>query len=350
MHGFCVILTLFLGTAVYDNDVLPFVVHEAGKIWLPTFKADSGYRGPEITGRSKLNYQNSKYQNARDAGPTPEGKYHINLKPDPERIAKQDINSPSGLVKNPEGGIEKTTNGEKTAFNKQIVAAWGENRAHLEPDKVTGAKPDERDNDSYYLHDSNKESTHGCTEIDKKFFTVLTEYRKNGNKKIDVIVDYPNNDYRTGGTQSFEKSSKRSIFGKDVFDFIRNYFQDSIIITIDGSSFFRTANINFSILSKKQLDSICFTIELQRCVESKWVTISDNIFRINNGKFVLPICLKPNSTKKFIFNPNKLHFPPYTVGNSPKVQKGRYRFSLRMINLFENKELKEIYSQSFLLF
>ena len=82
------------------------------------------------------------------------------------------------------------------------------NRAHLTPDKVTGAKNTERDNDSYYLHDSQKGYTHGCTEVEAKLFDKLNEYRNNGNTRIDVIINYGNNQNHStnGGTKRNENN------------------------------------------------------------------------------------------------------------------------------------------------
>jgi hypothetical protein len=72
----------------------------------------------------------------------------------------------------------------------------------LEPDKITGATNAQRDNNSYYLHDSQKGYTHGCTEVDHDLFTQLKKYRKKGNDKIDVIVEYSNPNQNTnGGTE-----------------------------------------------------------------------------------------------------------------------------------------------------
>lgn len=109
------------------------------------------------------------------------------------------------LKGNPEGGIEKipdfVENPNREGYG-WTYADWGENRAHLEPVDVTGAKPEERDNNSYYLHDSEKGYTRGCTEVEGDLFNKLKEYREAGNEKIDVIVQYPNGEHSTnGGTE-----------------------------------------------------------------------------------------------------------------------------------------------------
>ncbi len=176
---------------------------------IDTYKATSGYRGPDANGKT-WNLQKAKYQNVRNGGPTPEGKYHVNLEPNPERVAKADINT-GDLLRDPNGGIERIPDFVENP-NKQgygwTYTEWGKHRAYLAPDKVTGAKNSERDNYSYYLHDSQKGYTHGCTEVETELFDRLNEYRNSGNTKIDVIVNYGNNQNHStnGGTKKYENN------------------------------------------------------------------------------------------------------------------------------------------------
>ena len=165
-----------------------------------TFKATSGYKGPDVNGR-QWNLQKAKYQNVRNGGPTAEGRYHINLKPSPNRIAQVDTKT-GELKKNPEGGIEKIPK-RVDIPNKPgrhwEYSEWGNNRAALIPDNITGATNAERDNTSYYFHDSTKGYTHGCTEVESELFDKLNEYINAGNVKIDVIVKYPSSNHVTNG-------------------------------------------------------------------------------------------------------------------------------------------------------
>ena len=88
----------------------------------------------------------------------------------------------------------------------QTGGSGGENRAKLDPIEVTGAESSERDNDSYYLHDSEKGFTHGCTEVETELFDDLKQYRADGNDNIKVVVSYPNPEHTTnGGTKRDEK-------------------------------------------------------------------------------------------------------------------------------------------------
>jgi len=161
---------------------------------LHTFKGTSGLilKDP-ITGEIINDYRNARFQNQKNAGPTMEGKYRINLKPDPNRIAKADPNT-CELLRNPEGGIEKipetcTSNDGET----YIFPGWGTVRAYLEPQQ-------EQPRGSFYLHDSAKGYTHGCTETEKALFGLLLAFRQT-NDYIYVMVDYPTGTSSTyGGT------------------------------------------------------------------------------------------------------------------------------------------------------
>ena len=138
-------------------------------------------------------YRQAQYQNLRDKGPTPEGEYFINLVPDPDRSAKR--GKDGNFLRSGVGGIEQLVfevNGIKCYY-----PAWGKQRALLQPVKVTGATSAERDNNSYYMHDSEKCFTHGCTEVESGFFEQLKTYRDEGNEKIDVVIEYPNAQHRT---------------------------------------------------------------------------------------------------------------------------------------------------------
>jgi len=49
---------------------------------------------------------------------------------------------------------------------------------------------------------------HGCTEVETELFDRLNEYRNSGNTKIDVIVNYGNNQNHStnGGTKKYENN------------------------------------------------------------------------------------------------------------------------------------------------
>ena len=161
-----------------------------------TYKATSGLNNATTTTGAIIDCQYAKYQNVRNGGPTPEGQYYINLKPDPNRIANADPKT-GQLLRSPEGGIEKIPDYyQREDGHYCTYSEWGKHRAKLEPVSVTGAS--NRDNNSFYIHDSEKGFTHGCIEIEKEFFNDLMEYGDD-NSKIDVIIEYPGPDHNTNG-------------------------------------------------------------------------------------------------------------------------------------------------------
>ena len=157
-----------------------------------------------------VNTQQAKYQTYTDVGPTPEGKYKVNLAPDPNRVAEADKKT-GQLERNPAGGIEKipafVENPNKPGYG-WTYSDWGQNRARLESVNVTGATSDQRDLNSFYLHDSEKGYSHGCTEVETALFTKLKEYRNAGNTSIEVKVAYPDPEHKTNGGTKKEKTKK----------------------------------------------------------------------------------------------------------------------------------------------
>ena len=103
--------------------------------------------------------------------------------PNPNRIAKFDKNTHK-LIRNPKGGIEKIPEKIEIKEDNKLIRytfpGWCTWRAHLEPEKIK--YKNNRDNSSYYLHDSQKGFTHGCTETKSAIFNLLIEYRNKGNK------------------------------------------------------------------------------------------------------------------------------------------------------------------------
>ncbi|MDM1045763.1 hypothetical protein HXZ87_13095, partial [Myroides sp. R163-1] len=161
-----------------------------------TFKATSGMNNVKFTQGTKTGYESlqvAKYQYVKNLGPTVEGKYKINLKPDPSREAKADLKT-GELLRNPEGGIEKIPNFVENPNNPGYgwrYREWGDNRARLEPVNVSQPKDldgntQNRDLSSFYLHDSTKGYSHGCHEVDTDLFSKLNEYRDSGNNSIEV--------------------------------------------------------------------------------------------------------------------------------------------------------------------
>ena len=164
------------------------------------FNATSGYKNED----KNEDYQSAEHQTLKNIGPTPEGLYHISLKPDPSRHAGryQNADGTFNYKKSPDVGIEQLNycevdeQGEMRHFSSPD---WGNQRAALTPDKVTGATNSQRDNSSYYFHDSQKGYTHGCVEVESSLFNMLAIYRAGGNTSISVQVKYPNSKHKTNG-------------------------------------------------------------------------------------------------------------------------------------------------------
>jgi len=160
-----------------------------------TFDASSGL----FDKKKGLDFRKSIYQYAQDGGPTVEGDYILNLEPSPNRIAKYKAKIPKEvLARCEEGGIEQIPLGVQVKWD------WGDERVRLEKVFVDETKLiDEngklwdRDLSSFYFHDSLKRYSHGCTEIESRFFRILKKYRNkmgkkgNTNRKINVLVRYP---------------------------------------------------------------------------------------------------------------------------------------------------------------
>jgi hypothetical protein len=160
-----------------------------------TSNAYSGF----LDKKNGMDYRVSKYQPNKDKGPTVEGEYTLNLKPDPARIATflEMAYGEEDLARNKEGGIEQIPK-----FPEEYREGWGNERVRLEQNKVSQPKGGHRELDSFYFHDSKKEFTHGCTEVESRFFKILKKHRnkmrkRHGNMKIRVLVKYLGSDHKT---------------------------------------------------------------------------------------------------------------------------------------------------------
>lgn len=77
-------------------------------------------------------------------------------------------------------------------LGNSLYPNWGTQRGRLEEDK--GTIQEVRQN----IHDYEKGFSHGCIEVQKDIFNTLIDYSKN-NLKIEVMVDYPDNNTSTNG-------------------------------------------------------------------------------------------------------------------------------------------------------
>jgi RHS repeat-associated protein len=137
-------------------------------------------------------FQKDKGSDGEGAGPLQEGKYNVDLRPDPTRVAPIDPKT-ERLRANDDGGISKIP-----SFTKGGVVygfpAWGVNRALLEPKKGTetyGRK-------NQYVHDSKKGYSHGCLECGDLMQHILKVQADKKQKDFEVWVKYA--DPATGPT------------------------------------------------------------------------------------------------------------------------------------------------------
>lgn len=150
------------------------------------FKATSGQK----------DHQNAAHQTLSDFGPIPEGSYffHAVLQP---RAAT--LIGPGQLDRRE--GIQSVP--QSLSYNGETydLAPWGPDRVRLSVTRIDD--PRARHRGGFYLHDSVKGYSHGCVEVEGRFFTQLRAYtRSQGARKIlHLRVQYPAKDASTyGGT------------------------------------------------------------------------------------------------------------------------------------------------------
>jgi len=122
------------------------------------FRATSGARA----------LQNASDQCDPEGGPLPEGTYYLVLKVDPEP-AKADPNCnpiPSWYLQIIPRGVDAG----KCEFS---WTSWGHNRIRLTPANSATEHACTPQRDGFYLHDSTKGFSHGCIEVESKFFDEL---------------------------------------------------------------------------------------------------------------------------------------------------------------------------------
>jgi hypothetical protein len=137
-------------------------------------------------------FRSEEHQDVQDYGPVPEGLYWISLKITGDAKLKG-----GQLVRG--DGIQTIPGGSDD---------WGSNRVRLHPHKIESASAKKnRDEHSFYIHDSHKGYTHGCVEVLNSFFVDLRAYavaeskKKGGKTKLWVQVDYASGASTQGNTK-----------------------------------------------------------------------------------------------------------------------------------------------------
>jgi hypothetical protein len=123
------------------------------------FKATTGLPG----------YQHPKHQCVKNNGPLPMGLYKVLIAD--LGTAKDDDTGFCNLT--PGWGIQKIPRGADAGSCEPYWANWGQNRARLEPADIQTRKACTPSRGGFYIHDSTKGYSHGCIEIEPRFFTTL---------------------------------------------------------------------------------------------------------------------------------------------------------------------------------
>jgi len=155
------------------------------------FRASSG-----LPGR-----QSSVLQCDPIGGPIPEGSYFF--------LLREDTTVPAPTADchiDPSWTIQRIPSGQAAGECAPYWAAWGKNRVRL--NRAGRLPPDCRvPRDGFYLHDSGKGYTHGCIEVEPRFFEVLrhmvaTMNSPHGKRRdrLNLLVKYMSGQTTNGGT------------------------------------------------------------------------------------------------------------------------------------------------------
>lgn len=149
-------------------------------------------------------FQEAIYQCFVDKGPIPEGSYSVAIRED-EHPAHDDGTDSCTLAPAPR--LQAIPRGADAGACEPFWVNWGRNRVALTPmDRITKLKCNPR-RGGFYLHDSTKGYTHGCIEVEGRFFEVLRSFIR-GMKahrvprvsSLTLIVRYLPGQSTNGGT------------------------------------------------------------------------------------------------------------------------------------------------------
>lgn len=166
----------------FDGQVLTW--NGSGK-----FKATTGLPG----------YQFPKNHCLKDSGPIPEGVYRV-LVTD-RGAAKDDGTGQCNL--SPGWGIQTIPRGADAGSCEVYWANWGRNRARLEPADIKTRHACTPVRGGFYLHDSTKGYSHGCIEVEPRFFAILRSRAKGSLRGYFILkVKYVIGIITNGGTRA----------------------------------------------------------------------------------------------------------------------------------------------------
>lgn len=160
------------------------------------FKATSGLPWNENKKLPEKDYQKASEQCTKNQGPVPEGYYRVPLLRD--KKPAHTVNEKCGLSRTK--GIQKIPAKLSTPSGKLecTFPGWGTVRvpielikldrkaiaAHAGKEKIASCAG----RNSFYLHNSTKGYTHGCIEVEPRFFRILEVYSKKHYPKVKYLV------------------------------------------------------------------------------------------------------------------------------------------------------------------
>lgn len=154
-----------------------------------TFRATSGLPG----------YQHPDHKCLKDNGPVPEGYYRVFLAD--LGTAKSTNSGDCRLI--PSWGIEKIPRGAEAGACEPYWANWGMNRARLEPANIATQSACSPVRGGFYIHDSQKGYSHGCIEVEPRFFSHLRAFSQGAQKGYCILqVRYVPGRNTNGGTRA----------------------------------------------------------------------------------------------------------------------------------------------------
>jgi hypothetical protein len=176
---------------IYDGTHLHWTKPDGTKT---SYHATSGYTEGEDFWPAGTDYRKPSMQHKKNLGPIPEGTYSMPLALGGDTSLSSYVNGEFTFKKIP--GIQNMPPKATVGQGSQQVTftqfpAWGCHRVPLERigDNPTGRT-------DFYLHDSSKGFTHGCVELEHKFFEDLIPFahaeqlKPDGMKSLVLKVDY----------------------------------------------------------------------------------------------------------------------------------------------------------------
>lgn len=157
------------------------------------FKATTGLN--EEANEDGKDLQFPEHQCVKDKGPTPEGRYKVYITD--LGAAKGDM---SRCYLSQAWGVQTIPRGKSAGECEPNWVNWGYNRARLEPADALTRHACEGTRGGFYLHDSTKGYSHGCIEVETRFFAALKS-RKATNGYFILKVKYVDGRKTNGGTR-----------------------------------------------------------------------------------------------------------------------------------------------------